>query len=100
MIKDTKFFYTYKWIKQAALLENMPDINIKEEIGIGHISVGGSLLCGQNPDAIEKDSVADGHFTVANWHKGVALCPECQQRWKTYPGSPWKLWEDREAKRV
>lgn len=100
MTREIKFFYVYRWIKQAALFDGMPDIRVKEELGIGHIAMDAVLLCGANPEQIQKESCADGHITVATSRKGVPLCSQCQEAWKRLPRGQWKAWEEMEAKKV
>lgn len=87
-----KFYYAHKRVKQLAAFQGESDIYVYVNVGVGHLSLNDTLLCGQTQEEIEKELGADGHETVVRRYPGVPICPDCQKRWKELPGSPWQRW--------
>jgi hypothetical protein len=100
MGSDIRYYYPFKWLKQSALVAGMPDLDVKEYVGVGHLSSRDSLFCGQDELTIEKDLGASGGVTVATRIHGISICHDCQEKWKHMPGSPRSRWERQDYKKV
>lgn len=99
MKTDVKFFYVVVRTLQPSLIDGVPErIGTSSAYGeVGHMYVGGSLLCGEGTANIlsrVKQKEGKGvRQAILETRKGdVKLCEKCCATYKSLPGTDWQRW--------